>query len=201
MPTRPVGPVALRSGVEIADPVDVVRGYLEAWRFEPGDLSASFAESDLRLANRGGARISAAEIASVLERRRAIQRALREIPAHASLAVGTRSVPWLALTSLFDAFAGIRGVGVSKTTKALHPKRPALIPMLDSVVQRYLHDDDLGADAPFGVRAVELARGYKRDLDRNRACLTAVRRVLALQGHEISEVRILDLLIWSVEVA
>ena len=201
MPTRPVGPVALRSGVEIADPVDVVRGYLEAWRFEPGDLSASFAESDLRLANRGGARISAAEIASVLERRRAIQRALREIPAHASLAVGTRSVPWLALTSLFDAFAGIRGVGVSKTTKALHPKRPALIPMLDSVVQRYLHDDDLGADAPFGVRAVELARGYKRDLDRNRACLAAVRRELARQGHEISEVRILDLLIWSVEAA
>jgi len=201
VPTRPVRPVALRSGVEIADPVDVVRGYLEAWRFEPGDLSASFAESDLRLANRGGARISAAEIASVLERRRAIQRALREIPAHASLAVGTRSVPWPALTSLFDAFAGIRGVGVSKTTKALHPKRPALIPMLDSVVQRYLHDDDLGADAPFGVRAVELARGYKRDLDRNRACLAAVRRELARQGHEISEVRILDLLIWSVEAA
>jgi len=201
VPTRPVGPVALRSGVEIADPVDVVRGYLEAWRFEPGDLSASFAKSDLRLANRGGARISAAEIASVLERRRAIQRALREIPAHASLAVGTRSVPWPALTSLFDAFAGIRGVGVSKTTKALHPKRPALIPMLDSVVQRYLHDDDLGADAPFGVRAVELARGYKRDLDRNRACLAAVRRELARQGHEISEVRILDLLIWSVEAA
>jgi len=201
VPTRPVRPVALRSGVEIADPVDVVRGYLEAWRFEPGDLSASFAKSDLRLANRGGARISAAEIASVLERRRAIQRALREIPAHASLAVGTRSVPWPALTSLFDAFAGIRGVGVSKTTKALHPKRPALIPMLDSVVQRYLHDDDLGADAPFGVRAVELARGYKRDLDRNRACLAAVRRELARQGHEISEVRILDLLIWSVEAA
>jgi len=201
VPTRPVGPVALRSGVEIADPVDVVRGYLEAWRFEPGDLSASFAKSDLRLANRGGARISAAEIASVLERRRAIQRALREIPAHASLAVGTRSVPWPALTSLFHAFAGIRGVGVSKTTKALHPKRPALIPMLDSVVQRYLHDDDLGADAPFGVRAVELARGYKRDLDRNRACLAAVRRELARQGHEISEVRILDLLIWSVEAA
>ena len=146
MPTRPVRPVALRSGVEIADPVDVVRGYLEAWRFEPGDLSASFAKSDLRLANRGGARISAAEIASVLERRRAIQRALREIPAHASLAVGTRSVPWPALTSLFDAFAGIRGVGVSKTTKALHPKRPALIPMLDSVVQRYLHAFVVGGE-------------------------------------------------------
>ena len=30
---------------------------------------------------------------------------------------------------------GIRGVGFSKMTKALHPKRPALIPMVDSVVQ------------------------------------------------------------------
>jgi hypothetical protein len=39
----------------------------------------SFDESDLRLANRGGARISAAEIAAILDRRREIERALREV--------------------------------------------------------------------------------------------------------------------------
>lgn len=187
--------VRLRNGIEIAEPVQVVLGYLEAWRFEAGDLSASFAEPDLRLANRGGARISAAEIATVLERRSAIERALRQIAPDASL---VQAVPWEPLEQLFDAFAGIRGVGFSKMTKTLHPKRPALIPMLDSVVQAYLVDDDLGRQAPFGERALALVRGYKRDLDGNRAAVRAVRRELARRGYDITEVRILDLLIWSV---
>jgi uncharacterized protein DUF6308 len=191
--------IHLRNGVEIADPVRVVLGYVEAWRFEAGDVSASFAEPDLRLANRGGARISAVEIAAVLERRRTIERALRALPSRASLAGAAPSVPWVPLRRLFDSFADIRGVGLSKTTKALHPKRPALIPMLDSVVQTYLADDDPGARSPFGERAVELVRGYKRDLDRNRGALRAVRQELPRRGYELTEVRILDLLIWSLQ--
>jgi hypothetical protein len=177
----------------------VALGFLERWRFEAGDLSARFGEPDLRLANRGGARIAATEIATILERRRAIQRALHAIAADASLA--SRSVPWAPLGQLFDAFADIRGVGLSKTTKTLHPKRPALIPMLDSVVQKHLHDDDIGAAAPFGERALALVRGYKRDVDLNRTALGAARRELDRLGYAVSEVRILDLLIWSVDVA
>jgi hypothetical protein len=176
-----------------------VLGYLdENWSYDAGDPPPllSFGESDLRLANRGGARISAAQIEAILERRRAIERALRAIAPDASLAA--RSVTWPPLRQLFDAFADIRGVGLAKTTKALHRKRPALIPMLDSVVQTYLETDDPGADVPFGERALALVRGYKRDLDRNRAAMRAVRRELARLGYEVSEVRILDLLIWSV---
>jgi Family of unknown function (DUF6308) len=194
-----VPPVRLRNEIEIEDPLQVVLGYLEAWRFEVGDASASFAEPDLRLANRGGARISAAEIAAILERRDAIERALLAVAPPASLAVPARSVPWQSLRLLFGAFADIRGVGLSKMTKALHPKRPALIPMLDSVVQAYLADDDPGARSPFGERAVELTRGYKRDLDRNRPALRAVRRELTRRGYDLTEVRILDLLIWSAQ--
>jgi uncharacterized protein DUF6308 len=199
--TGSVPPVNLRNGIDVGDPLQVVLGYLETWRFELGDASATFAESDLRLANRGGARISAAEIAAILERRNAIERALRAAPVGASLAGATSSVPWLPLTYLFDAFADIRGVGFSKMTKALHPKRPGLIPMLDSVVQRYLTDDDPGVQSPFGERAVALVRGYKRDLDRNRDALRAVLRELARRGHDLSEVRILDLLIWWAQAA
>ena len=193
--------VALRHGIEIEDPLQVVLGFLEAWRIDLGDHSPSFDESDLRLANRGGARISTAEIALILERRRTIERALRAIAPGASLTGSASSVPWLPLRRLFDAFAEIRGVGFSKMTKALHPKRPALIPMLDSVVQRYLADDDLGADAPFGERAIGLVRGYKRDLDRNREAVKALRKELAKRGYGLTEVRILDLLIWSVAAA
>ena len=201
MTTRSGPPVTLRSEVEIENPLQVVLGYLEAWRFEVGDVSSSFGEADVRLANRGGARIAASEIMAILERRRAIEQALRALPARASLAGGPRSVPWGPLRHLFDSFADIRGIGFSKMTKALHPKRPALIPMLDSVVQRYLGDDDPGPQAPFGERALELVRGYKHDLDRNQAAVRAVRRELARRGHDLTEVRILDLLIWSEEVA
>ena len=73
--------------------------------------------------------------------------------------------------------------------------------MLDSVVQTYLGDDDLGREASFGERALGLVGGYKRDLNRNRAALRAVRRELASHGYRLSEVRILDLLIWSVAAA
>ena len=203
MTTSSVRAVVLRNAVDIEDPLAVVLGSLEAyWRFDVSDRQrpASFGESDLRLGNRGGARISASEIAAILERRRAIERALRAIAPDASLAGATSSVPWQPLRQLFDAFADIRGVGFSKMTKTLHRTRPALIPMLDSVVQNYLQDDDLGAQAPFGERAVGLVRGYKRDLDRNRVAVREVRQELASRGYELTEVRILDLLIWSVEV-
>ena len=182
----------------------MVLGFVEAgWAFDVSDPlgPASFGESNLRLANRGGARISAAEIAAILERRRAIERALRAIAPEASLAGAANSVAWLPLRRLFDAFADIRGVGFSKMTKTLHRKRPALIPMLDSVVQKYLEDDDLGAQAPFGERAVGLVRGYKRDLDRNRAAMRAIRKELARRSYWFTEVRILDLLIWSLNAA
>jgi hypothetical protein len=73
--------------------------------------------------------------------------------------------------------------------------------MLDSFVQAYLQDDEAGADASFGERALALVRGYKRDLDSTRAALRAIRNELASRGHELTEVRILDALIWWVEAA
>ena len=54
------------------------------------------------------------------------------------------------------------------------------------------------AQAPFTERAIGLVGGYKRDLDRNRAAVAAVRRHLTLAGHDVTDVRILDLLIWSI---
>ena len=169
--------------------------------YDEDDVSGpeSFDESDLRLANRGGARISSAEIAAILERRGEIERALREIHFDVSLAQPTATIPWRALTALFEAFGEIRGVGFSKMTKALHRKRPLLIPILDSVVQAYLIEDDPTAPSrgSFGERATALVRSYKGDLDRNRATLRAVRRELASHGYPVTEVRLLDLLIWS----
>ncbi len=188
--------VVLRGGLELEDPLGVTIRFVEAY---PGydardSRPGSFDESDLRHANRGGARISAAQIAAVLERRGRIERDLRSIVPEASLA--EESIPWLALTRLFDGFADISGIGFSKMTKALHPKRPALIPMLDSVVQAYLAVDE--PKASFGERATTLVRSYKQDLDRNLAALRQVQRDLVGRGYgPLSEVRVLDILVWS----
>ena len=200
----PVRPVVLRNGAGIEDPLGVVLGFLKApGRFDVSDplRPASFGEPDLRLANRGGARISAAQIAAILERRPAIERALRAIPASASLSAAVNLMPWLPLRQLFGAFADIRGVGLAKMTKALYPKRPALIPMLDSVVQKYLQDDDPGAQAPLAERALGLVRGYQSDLDRNQAAVQEVQQELAKRSYGLTEVRILDLLILSAQAA
>jgi hypothetical protein len=198
--------VLLRSGIEVQSPLMVVRGFLDAYAsYDTNEASdpTTFAESDLRRANRGGARISASETAVILGRRVEIERALRTIDPLASLTSATSSIPWILLTQLFDSFADIRGVGFSKMTKALHPKRSALIPMLDSVVQAYLAEEDPGprSSASFGERATALVRGYKGDLDRNRPALREIQRQLARQGHCLTEVRILDMLIWSVATA
>jgi uncharacterized protein DUF6308 len=198
--------IILRGGIELENPLELALEFLAAYsNYEVRNSSgpASFAERDLRLANRGGARISAAEIAAILERRGEIERALRKIHPDASLTDATSSIPWIPLTRLFDGFADIRGIGFSKMTKALHRKRPALIPMLDSTVQAYLTRDDpeTRSAESFGARATALVRSYKRDLDRNRVVLRKIQRELATREYRLTEVRILDLLIWSVSAA
>jgi hypothetical protein len=198
--------IILRGRVEVENPLELALEFLEAYSsYEAYDSSgpASFGEGDLRLANRGGARISAGEIAAILERRGEIERTLRRIHPDTSLAAATSSIPWIPLTRLFDAFEDIRGIGFSKMTKALHRKRPALIPLLDSVVQAYLTRDDsgTGSSGSFGERATALVRSYKRDLDRNRSVLREIQQELARHGYRLTEVRILDILIWSVSAA
>ena len=193
--------IVLRAGVEVENPLELALEFLAAYsRHETADSSGpmSFDERDLRSANRGGARISAAEIEAILERRSEIERTLRQIHPEASLAEAESSIPWGPLTLLFSAFGDIRGVGFSKMTKALHRKRPALIPMLDSVVQAYLTRDDRPAHSgSFGEDAIVLVHRYKRDLDRNLSTLHWLQQELARRTYRLTEVRLLDLLIWS----
>jgi hypothetical protein len=186
--------IVLRHGLTIDDPLATAVAFVEAYGAGERDGSpGQFSAADLRRANGGGARISAAEQAAILSRRRRIDVSLAGLPVGASLA--SKRVAWGTLTRLFDAFAEIRGVGFSKMTKTLHPKRPALIPMLDAYVQEYLGGP--AREEPFAAQATELVRGYKVHLDRNRPALVQLTRQLAVRGHRLTEVRLLDLLIWS----
>ena len=106
----------LRGGVEVERPLELALEFVETYAsYETCDLSGpgSFAESDLKQANRGGARISANEAAAILARRIEIERALADIDSGRSLTDATSSIPWIPLTQLFDSLADIRGVGFS----------------------------------------------------------------------------------------
>lgn len=84
------------------------------------------------------ARMGASEISAVLGRRRAVGAALDLVPEAANLASPEAAVPWEPLKGLYAALDGLPGVGVARATKLLHKERPALMPILDEVVVRYL---------------------------------------------------------------
>jgi hypothetical protein len=178
-------------------------------------------EADLHLANRMIARMGGAEIAAVLGRRAQVEAALALVPATATLAGPEGTVPWGPLRELYAALDGLPGIGLARATKILHKKRPALVPVLDEVVVRYL---DLlpgpaaavsgtgdGALGPVGARrelqghdapglagtAVRLTRSYHRELQAALPVLARVRDELACRGYRLTECRLLDIYLWA----
>lgn len=152
-------------------------------------------EADIRAANRMIARMGPADAQALLSRRDQIRDALIAIPASASLA--DPSVPWRELKSLYVAVDGLRGIGLARATKVLHKKRPALIPILDEVVARYLAGVDGAVSGSLAVRGVALTRSYHRELHHVLPALTHVRSELDRRGFYLTECRLLDIYLWA----
>jgi hypothetical protein len=189
--------------VRLEEPVRLAILFLEndysyrSYDSVPVPADDALRESDLRMANRIGARMSAIEIAGILEHAPAMEAALRRIPASVSLADPEDRIPWDALHDLYSAADGASGIGLAKLTKALHKKRPQLIPMLDSVVAGYLRSvDSIPPDGGLAA-ATALTRSYKKDLDANRETLDCVQDELKAHGYGLTLCRILDLYTWA----
>jgi hypothetical protein len=196
-------PLVFRNGTRLDDPLPLALLFLEQdYSYRSYDsvsipVDDVIREQELRIANRIGARMSAPEIAGILEHAPVMEAALQRIPPDTSLADTESEIPWDALHDLYSAPAGVTGIGLAKLTKALHKKRPHLIPMLDSVVAGYLRSvDDI---APGGglETATALTRSYKRDLDANRKSLECVQRELEERSYSLSLCRILDIYTWA----
>jgi hypothetical protein len=195
--------LVFRNGVQLDDPTELAVLFLENdYSYRSYDSVAVPAddvlgEEDLRIANRIGARMRAVEIAGILGHAPAMEAALRRIPAEVSLADPEEAIPWDALHELYSAPSDVSGVGLAKLTKALHKKRPHLIPMLDSVVAGYLRSVDSIPPGGGLSAATALTRSYKKDLDANRVTLECVQSELEAQGYTLSLCRILDLYTWA----
>ena len=192
-----------RNEVELLDPLALALAFVQSdysyrsydsVEIKPDDV---LLREDIRIANRIGARMSAAEIDSIWARREAIEAALRQIPPDLALSARDDQIPWSAIQDLYRALSGVKGVGLAKATKFLHKKRPLLIPMLDSVVAAYLESVDPIITSPPDERMLGLTRSYKTDLDANLSVILDVQRQLAEHGYHLTPCRILDLFTWA----
>ena len=192
-----------RNGVVLREPLSLALLFLEhdhgyrtydAHAIRP---DAEWRREDAQIANRAGARMSSREIDALMGHAEAIEDALARIPGDQSLTAPDDEIPWDALHDLYAAFGGIPGIGLAKATKALHKKRPHLIPMLDSVVAAYLRSVEEIPVGDFADEALGLTRSYKADLDANSDVLVSVQHGLNEHGYTLSLCRILDLYTWT----
>jgi cyclic pyranopterin monophosphate synthase len=137
---------------------------------------------------------SAAMVDQLARRDPEISHALSQIPARASLTDPYDAIPWSAVKDLIGASVG-PGVGLSRATKVLHKKRPALIPVIDEPIVRYAMRVDPGLPAEPADSAVRIMEILKVDLDRNLDSLA--RASEDVDDVALTPLRVLDLSIRS----
>jgi hypothetical protein len=102
--------------------------------------------------------------------------------------------------SLFDVFHNIAYVGLAKTAKILHLKRPNLFPILDSYVVEFLTGVRLcdvssrHALTDTGMRAMEIAR---KDIAGNFTSFRQLKRALSDLPIPLTAARMYDILCWT----
>jgi cyclic pyranopterin phosphate synthase len=123
-----------------------------------------------------------------------ISHALSQIPARASLTDSSENIPWSGVRDLIAAAVG-PGVGLSRATKILHKKRPALVPVIDEPIVRYAMRIDPNLPAEPADSTVRIMQILKEDLDRN---LDSLERASEdVDDVALTPLRVLDLCIRS----
>jgi hypothetical protein len=153
-----------------------------------------------------------AVIDALMERRPGIEAAMLQVPDGLALELDIPELVWQKLETLFREFR-VKGVSLATITKVLCLKRPALIPMLDNHVMRFLfkggrpcdNEDLIQPDAAVGVMGMKQFRQLMLHGE-NLKALAWVRDALNpwLNSLKVSSrvapapslVRVLDSLLW-----
>jgi hypothetical protein len=202
--TAALPPLVLRNGTRIENALETALEFIEqdssyrSYDLAPVQQDDVLTEADISVANAMIARMSPQVIARIYQRAPVINVALAQIPASASLAESSDSIPWQPLEELMRAMQGIPEVKLARQTKVLHKKRPALIPILDSVLAKYLRRvDGLRRTGDEARDAVELIQSFKRELDASLSALRALQDELRRRDVDLTECRLLDLFLWG----
>ena len=217
-------PAITVGGRVVRDPADAVANYLEKYGgtvthydFRAGTFDQI--DPDLVRATRSpwmGSRISAREATWFIERGTTAPWAA--IPLDAQL----KEADPLAVDGLYDRAAILwehfwdarpANVSTAKISKVLYLMRPGLFPILDSYLIRFYRTAARAAAIDLGQKRASLSRfrtlyweAVRRDILDNEAGLQVLRQVLAATGaplpeqaaRRLSDLRLLDMLVWAV---
>jgi hypothetical protein len=158
--------------------------------------------AEIEIANTLDAHISELTIQRILDKHASIEECLSRISPDMSIL--DSGVSWTALQSLFEAIV-MPYVRAATATKILHKKRSNLIPILDSVIQRYARTvlESLTSSETLRVyrseaeEMVTYCQVLKGNVETNQEALVRIRQNLGKGNVDLSAVRILDIVIWS----
>jgi len=202
--------IKLRDDVIFKDPQSRIREYCEIEVCQGYDdrhsINHKLTQQDINAANELNAMIDRydnSESKRLLSVSKNISSLLSSIPNTDIYSISNKE--WLRLRSkigkLLTEFLSIKGIGLAKTTKILHLKRPNLIPVLDSFIVKFLLDIDISDEERDSHANIGL-----QTLDRIREIMIKQRLAFEkLVGQmrdlpiKLTPLRMFDILCWTAE--
>jgi hypothetical protein len=198
--------IRLRDDVFVNDPVSRINEYCEIEVYEGYDDRHTennvIMQVDIDSANNLYAmidRYDKTESRRILEQSVRLSGLLAEIPFEAIYLYSDEE--WAGLKPKIEALLGkmisIRGVGVEKSMKIFHLKRPELFPVLDAYVVQFLTGKPLSSsprDIGLALKALDLSREI---IQSQIMYFTELQRGLGNLPIPLSMVRLFDILCWS----
>jgi hypothetical protein len=195
--------LTLQSGLTIQDPLGKVRRFCdgEYALYDAVEVArdSTLTVHDILLSVAVNSGVDAKALNSIWHGRRRLEQHLALIEPELDLADADAQIPWDTIARMFEEFDHIRHAKLAVGSKILHKKRPALIPMMDEVVRRYYESahPDFRWSWKCGPLAGQLMRHFREDLLAARSHLEVLASSLAAEGHRLTPVRLLEMLIWT----
>ena len=196
----------LPSGLEIPNPRELILSFVRGW-YPMYDGVPIEADNQLRvieiaLSTMLNSRISGNTASAIWLAREPIEAAMAMIPSDVDLLMVDHAqvIPGInGIIAAVDSMCAIHRVKLAVTTKILHKKRPALIPIFDSKVDDYYgvlvtENNHHG----WGRYCASLIKKVHADMLAVRDELQELREELDAQGTPMTPCRILNALTWIV---
>lgn len=133
----------------------------------------------------------------IWENRKPVEDSLRRIGSSASIADVVDKIPWDEVGHCVDGICRVPRAKLAVASKILHKKRPALIPMMDSVIIGYYSPLIQKQAGSLGQYAAHIMRVFRCDLLSVHDELEAMSTFATALGKPITVCRALEVLIWA----
>jgi hypothetical protein len=201
--TDPVVPVLhLRDGRSVEDPLGKLRRFCQSeyalYDAVEAQQDDTLTVHDILLSVAVNSGLDAKGLSSVWNGKWRVEQHLCLLPPALSLADPQAVIPWDTIVEMFEEFEHMRHAKLAVASKILHKKRPALIPIMDNVVRKYYeHAYTSFAWSPkCGPLSGQLMQHFRDDLLAARPQAEALSAAVQADGHRLTLVRVLEMLIW-----